>query len=323
MIATGERTEIGKIRGMLSETKAEDSPLQQKLDKFGEQLSMVIAVICIIVWVINIGHFSDPEHGSMLRGAIYYFNIAVALAVAAIPEGLPAVVTTCLALGSQKMARKNAIVRHLPAVETLGCTTVICSDKTGTLTTNKMLVSKVLFVDSNGSVRELDVTGTEWIPQGELRLNGEKLKQPYTYTALSAIASIGSLCNDAHIEYKESSSSYERVGEPREAAIKVLVEKIGAPGINQESLDATARANACFKYYSSQYKREATLEFTRAVCLKGKIYLTFFCIFLTCLLLGWPQLYVCFGTKERRVVLPRKGRAREHPQSLHTAALKL
>lgn len=150
VVFTGMNTAIGRVQKQVQEAAEdeEDTPLKQKLDDFAEKLSWLIGIVCLLVWVMNYKNMYDDIHGGFAKGCIYYFKIAIALAVAAIPEGLPAVITTCLALGTRKMAQNNAIVRRLPSVETLGCTTVICSDKTGTLTKNQMTVVKFAVVQS-------------------------------------------------------------------------------------------------------------------------------------------------------------------------------
>ncbi|SIO73219.1 Cation transporting ATPase C-terminus [Babesia microti strain RI] len=207
--ATGMSTEIGNIQSAVMEAAAEkdSTPLQEKLDEFGAFLSKIISVICVLVWVINFRNFSDPVHGSFLGGAIYYFKIAISLAVAAIPEGLPAVITTCLALGTRKMAKQNAIVRKLSSVETLGCTTVICSDKTGTLTTNVMSVRTAIRIDDGDRV----------IKSKE----GEKLDARYAKLIKCAV-----LCNNCD---KEEGSGEEVIyfGEPTERALIILAQKNG------------------------------------------------------------------------------------------------
>uniref|UniRef100_A0A8C3GUM4 P-type Ca(2+) transporter n=1 Tax=Corvus moneduloides TaxID=1196302 RepID=A0A8C3GUM4_CORMO len=249
VIATGVYTEIGKIRNQMVETEPEKTPLQQKLDEFSQQLSKVIFLVCIAVWVINISHFSDPVHGgSWFRGAIYYFKISVALAVAAIPEGLPAVITTCLALGTRRMAKKNAIVRSLPSVETLGCTSVICSDKTGTLTTNQMSVCRMFIMEkvegTQCSLHEFSITGSTYAPEGQI-LKDEQPVQCGQYDGLVELATICALCNDSSLDYNESKKVYEKVGEATETALTCLVEKMNVFNTDLSKLSKVERANAC------------------------------------------------------------------------------
>ncbi|XP_069827245.1 sarcoplasmic/endoplasmic reticulum calcium ATPase 3 [Dendropsophus ebraccatus] len=267
VIATGVFTEIGKIRNQMVATEPERTPLQQKLDEFGQQLSKVISLVCVAVWVINIGHFNDPVHGgSWFRGAIYYFKIAVALAVAAIPEGLPAVITTCLALGTRRMAKKNAIVRSLPSVETLGCTSVICSDKTGTLTTNQMSVSRMFVVEkiegTNCSLHEFTITGSTYAPEGQV-LKDENPVQSGQYDGLVELATICALCNDSSLDFNESKGIYEKVGEATETALTCLVEKMNVFNTDLSSLSKVERANACNSVIKKLMKKECTLEFSR------------------------------------------------------------
>uniref|UniRef100_A0A8C1TAN9 Calcium-transporting ATPase n=1 Tax=Cyprinus carpio TaxID=7962 RepID=A0A8C1TAN9_CYPCA len=274
VISTGISTEIGKIRNQMASTEQEKTPLQQKLDEFGQQLSKVITLICIAVWVINIGHFADPVHGgSWIRGAIYYFKIAVALAVAAIPEGLPAVITTCLALGTRRMAKKNAIVRSLPSVETLGCTSVICSDKTGTLTTNQMSVCRMLVLnkadDTSCSLHEFTITEHKNTlrsldPSQNILLKADKPVQCGDYDGLVELATICSLCNDSSLDYNEAKGVYEKVGEATETALTTLVEKMNVFKTDLSRLSKVDRASACNLVRRKRLmQKKFTLEFSR------------------------------------------------------------
>ncbi|XP_012068199.1 calcium-transporting ATPase 3, endoplasmic reticulum-type isoform X4 [Jatropha curcas] len=272
VVGVGANTAMGSIRDSMLQTDDEATPLKKKLDEFGTFLAKVIAGICVLVWIVNIGHFRDPSHGGFLQGAIHYFKIAVALAVAAIPEGLPAVVTTCLALGTKRMARLNAIVRSLPSVETLGCTTVICSDKTGTLTTNMMSVSKICVLHSvhhHPLIAEYNVSGTTYAPEGMISdSSGIQLDIPAQLPCLLHMAMCSSLCNESILQYNPDKGSYEKIGESTEVALRVLAEKVGLPGFDSmpsalHMLSKHERASYCNHYWENQFKKVSVLEFSR------------------------------------------------------------
>ncbi|KAE8038965.1 hypothetical protein FH972_011424 [Carpinus fangiana] len=267
---TGMNTEIGKVHSQIHEAaqSEEDTPLKKKLNEFGEALTAIIGVVCAVVWLINVKYFLTWEYVDgwprnfkfSFEKCTYYFEIAVALAVAAIPEGLPAVITTCLALGTRKMAQKNALVRKLPSVETLGCTTVICSDKTGTLTTNQMAVSKLVAVGSRpGTLRPFDVEGTTYDPF-EGKIQGWPVGR--MDANLQMIAKVCAVCNDASVE--QSGNHFVANGMPTEAALKVLVEKMGLPEVSDTgSSSGHGDPLRCSQLWNEKEHRIATLEFDR------------------------------------------------------------
>lgn len=208
VVGTGHDSEIGKIATMIQSFDDETTPLQRKLNQLGKVLGITTIGICIIVFAV--GLLQGREIFEMLM-------VAISLAVAAIPEGLPAIVTIVLAIGMNRMVRRNAIVKRLLAVETLGCTTVICSDKTGTLTQNEMTVTKV-YVDDE----ILDVTGTGYEPSGEFKIN-EKRITVESVSSLKTLLSIGILANDAKLE--KTDGLYKIIGDPTEGALVTLAGK--------------------------------------------------------------------------------------------------
>lgn len=216
-VETGHNTEIGKIATTLSSYGDEMTPLQKKLDQMGKMLGIVVLVVCAIVFAVGL------FYGNSL---LEMFMTAIALAVAAIPEGLPAIVTVVLSLGMGRMAERNAIVKKLLAVETLGTTTYICSDKTGTLTQNEMTVTKI-YLDG----QELDVTGTGYAPTGAIQMDGADVldeKTPSLYTMLS----IAALTNDAKIE--ENEGLFRVIGDPTEGALVTLAGKKGITPVEHQ-----------------------------------------------------------------------------------------
>ena len=205
---TGMRTELGKIAGMIQEIKRDSTPLQQKLEQFGKWIVYLCFVLVGLIFVLGV-----------LRGGkvIDMFLTAVSLAVAAIPEGLPAVVTIALALGVQRMVARHALIRKLPSVETLGCATVICSDKTGTLTKNEMTVQAV-YTD----VMLFKVTGIGYEPKGGFLFDGKSINSA-DYPMLNKTLLCGVLCNGAQLVSQDD--TFKIIGDPTEAAILAAAAK--------------------------------------------------------------------------------------------------
>ena len=212
VVATGLDTETGRISKLIEESVGLTTPLTRKFEGFSKSLLYVILAIAAATFIKGLLWGDSP---------VYMFNAAVALAVAAIPEGLPAVVTITLAIGVARMARRHAIVRNLPAVETLGSTTVICSDKTGTLTENQMTVQAVLAGDHHYML-----TGDGYTPRGELRDGEDRPVEPSEMPpTLQACLLAGVLCNDSELEQKDE--QWTIVGDPTEGALLVSGRKAG------------------------------------------------------------------------------------------------
>jgi Ca2+-transporting ATPase len=222
VVATGMQTEFGKIAEMVQAVEEEETPLKQKLERFAKKLGIIIVIACAAIFVLEMLRYmeviprivdggSSAEDGDILR----MFMTAVALAVSAVPEGLPAVVTVCLALGAKELAKRNAVLRRLSSAETLGATTVICSDKTGTLTKGEMTVRKIYV---GGKI--LDVTGVGYEAKGEFLLDGKPL-DPKNDDDLRLILGASALCTNAQYDGKSI------IGDTTEGALIVAAAKAG------------------------------------------------------------------------------------------------
>jgi len=218
VVATGMQTELGRIAGLVQSQPSEETPLQRQLDRLGRTLGLVVLGIVAVIFLVS--YIRNPAN------IVEIFLTAVSLAVAAIPESLPAVVTITLALGLQRMAKQHALIRKLPAVEALGSTTVICSDKTGTLTLGEMNVRTVV---ADGD--SFDVEGAGFSPEGRIVLAGETVNVS-SRPVLEKLLTCGALCNDAHL--RKEGTAWKSQGDSTEAALLALAIR---GGLRREDLE--------------------------------------------------------------------------------------
>ena len=264
VVATGMQTQIGLIAEMIQSYEEEETPLQRRLDQLGRWLGWGSLAICAIVFIEAILQDTDltlitsQGLGAYLRATqaqiVDLFIVAVSLAIAAVPEGLPAVVTICLALGMREMVRRHALIRRLPAVETLGSATIICSDKTGTLTQNEMMAVRLYVANWR-----LDVSGQGYEPNGEFSNYGTPA-DPKDNAEIMELLTGSVLCSDALLEKIESedggSPQYRIVGDPTEGALVVAATKAG---LTREELEARYPRVAEVPF-DSERKRMSTIH---------------------------------------------------------------
>lgn len=265
VVRTGMDTEMGKIAHLLQSQESGETPLQHRLEQLGKILIAVAIALTVVVVLAGIIH-GQPAYGMFLAG--------VSLAVAAIPEGLPAIVTIALAMGVQRMIKRRAIVRKLPSVETLGCASVICSDKTGTLTQNKMTVTH-MWVDG----KLIEVTGTGYEPHGEMIVDGKHI-DPHKSPTLELLLSVAILCNNAalvkeeqDIHKKKSAKEVEKPdwqikGDPTEGALMVLGAKAG---VTPQTLASSYSRELEFPFESERKRMSVVVKHkgSRMIYVKG------------------------------------------------------
>jgi P-type Ca2+ transporter type 2C len=252
VVSTGMHTQLGLIADMLQTVDQEATPLQKRLDQLGKILGWGALIVCALVFLIGILRAVINSSFSIER-LVELFMIAVSLAIAAVPEGLPAVVTISLALGMREMVRRHALIRKLASVETLGSATVICSDKTGTLTQNAMTVTQ-LWVNGN----HFEISGGGYVPEGDFRIEGRKVDLQDYPAALTALW-IGTLNNDAKIEQFEGEDgkpTYRIIGDPTEGSILVAAAKAGV--LQADLVESYPRAQEI--PFDSDRKRMVTIH---------------------------------------------------------------
>jgi magnesium-transporting ATPase (P-type) len=242
VVATGSDTELGRINQLLASVSPLETPLLRQIKTFGYGITAVIGVISVLIFA----------YGKWVKGMAFVelFQAVVGIAVSLIPEGLPALITITLAIGVQRMAQRNAIIRRLPAVETLGSVSRICSDKTGTLTLMEMMVVSAVTAES-----DYQITGDGYAPQGEIRQDGQRVdKDP----VLTLMARVSTLCNDA--ELFQANGVWKVEGDPTEGALYPFASKLGMDRATEQA--AAPRIDAI--PFESEHKFMATLHKTTA-----------------------------------------------------------